>query len=173
MRRGDDPCARGDRLLVRLRQHALCAVALSIRKPGDVRKKFPRGLYLRGCGSDARLVLFAAGDRHPAVRRTGLQVLRFFGIDPRQRGSEDEQDPRQRGGSGQVSRPAGRRRPALVSADRQSALAAHPLRCRGRGRSGEKVFRHAGEHLFVFCAVRQYRPVYLQGRRAHSSGAAL
>jgi isoleucyl-tRNA synthetase len=64
------PCAapRGDRRLVRLGCDALRAVALPVREPGDRRALLPGGLHLRGSGPDARVVLLADGDLHPARR---------------------------------------------------------------------------------------------------------
>ncbi len=70
-----------------------------------VRGALPGRLHLRGPGPDPRLVLHPARRVDPAVRHLQLPQLRLPRPDPRPRGPEDVEEPRQR------RRPLGRDRP--------------------------------------------------------------
>ena len=72
---GDAAGARGARLLVRVRLHAVRAGALPLREPGVVRGPLPRRLHRRVHRPDARLVLHAARARDGPVRPAGVQDL--------------------------------------------------------------------------------------------------
>jgi isoleucyl-tRNA synthetase len=61
--------ARGHRRLVRLRLHAVRAVALPVRERGRSSRALPGRLHLRGHRPDARLVLQPAGGGHARLRR--------------------------------------------------------------------------------------------------------
>ena len=58
---------------------------------------FPGRFHLRGLGSDARLVLFAAGDRDGGVRQSGLSARHRERAGARRTGPEDVEDAGQRG----------------------------------------------------------------------------
>ena len=73
------PGPRGHRLLVRLRGHALRAVGIPAPKPRPVPQILPRRLHHRGGGPDPRLVLLAADDLDPALRRGNLRPARDSG----------------------------------------------------------------------------------------------
>ena len=96
LRRRDAPGRVGDRHLVRQRRDALRPVPLPVRERGGVRGALPGRLHLRGPGPDPRLVLHAAGRVDAAVRRVELPQLRLPRPDPRPRGPEDVEEPRQR-----------------------------------------------------------------------------
>ena len=74
-RQADAPRERGDRLLVRLRGHALCPMGLSA--PGGLLSAVDGAvsgrLHQRSHRPDARMVLQPVGDQHPAIqpRRRG------------------------------------------------------------------------------------------------------
>ncbi len=57
--RGDAPGSRGAGHLVRLRLHAVCSVALSIREQGAIRSAFPADSHRGRSGPDAGLVLYS------------------------------------------------------------------------------------------------------------------
>ena len=97
VRRRDAPRARGHRRLVRLRLHAVRAVALPVRERGDVRGALPRRLHLRGHRPDPRLVLQPARHRHAHRGAQLVQARPLPRAHPRRRGPEDEQEQGQRG----------------------------------------------------------------------------
>ena len=96
VRRRDAPGRVGDRHLVRQRRDALRAVPLPVRERGAVRGALPGRLHLRGDRPDPRLVLHAARRVDPALRHLELPQLRLPRADPRPRGPEDVEEPRQR-----------------------------------------------------------------------------
>ena len=117
----------------------------------------PRGLYLRGRGPDAGLVLLAARRLDDAVRQGFVQELPGPRAHPRRRGQEDEQVARQRRGPLGHLREAGRRCPALgalhVDQPRQRAAV-----FRGSGlRSRPQVPADPLEHLLVLRDLRPHR----------------
>ena len=117
----------GDRHLVRQRRDALRPVPLPLRGQGGVRGALPGRLHLRGPGPDPRLVLHAARRVDPALRPVELPQLRLPRADPRPRGPEDVEEPRQRGRPlGRARRPRRRRLP-LVLPDHPAALVRVPL----------------------------------------------
>ena len=95
LRLRDAPRARADRRVVGLGLHAVRAVACAVREPGAVRGALPRGLHLRGARPDARLVLLAARDLDDALRALLLRDRPLPRPDPRSRGPEDVEVPRQ------------------------------------------------------------------------------
>ena len=66
------PRGRGAGLLVRVRFHAVCAVALSLREPQGVRRRVPGGVHRGRPGPNPRLVLHPAGAGRCAVRPAGV-----------------------------------------------------------------------------------------------------
>ena len=96
VRRRDAPRAGGHRRLVRQRGDALRAGA---PPHGDGRRPLGAAagrLRVRGARPDAGMVLLAAGRERAALRRDRLPQRGVPRPDPRRRGPEDEQDPRQR-----------------------------------------------------------------------------
>ena len=114
LRRRDAARPRGDRHLVRQRRDAVRAAPLPVRERGGVRAAFPGRLHLRGDRPDPRLVLLAARRVGPALRPDRLPELRLPRADPRSRGPEDEQAPRQPRRSARGHRRPRRRRLPLV-----------------------------------------------------------
>ena len=157
VRRRDAPRRLGDRHLVRQRRHALRPVPLPVRERGGVRRALPGRLHLRGPGPDPRLVLHPAGRVDAAVRRVELPQLRLPRADPRPRGPEDVEEPRQRGRPlGGALRPRRRRLP-LVLPDRAAALGRLPLLGRDGRRVGAPVPADALEHLLLLGPLRERR----------------
>ncbi len=70
-RRADAARARGDRLLVRFRRHAVRPMGLSAPSQREVPPAVPGRLHQRGDRPDPRLVLQPAGHQHDVVRRAG------------------------------------------------------------------------------------------------------
>ena len=155
---GDDAAGRGgDRRLVRLGRDAVRAVPLPVRGRGGVRAAIPGRLHLRGPGPDAGLVLLAARGVGAAVRPDQLPQLRLPRPDPRRRGAEDVDQPRQRRRPVAGDRPPRRRRLPLVPAHGPAALGRVPVLHGDRGRVGAPVPAHALEHVFVLRPLRERR----------------
>ena len=141
----------------------------------------PGRLHLRGDRPDARLVLHPARDLDPRLRRPELPQLRLPRLDPRPRGPEDVEEPRQRRRSQRGDRPPRGRCAALVLLHLAAALGRLPVQCRGRRRVDAPVPAHALEHLLVLGPVREYRGAGAgglpprrpspPGRRAHAGSA--
>ena len=118
-------------------------------------ERFPGRLHLRGHRPDPRLVLLAARRLDAALRPLELPQLRLPGADPRPRGSEDVEEPRQRRRPlGRDRRPRRRRLP-LVLPDRPAAVGRLPLLERDAGRERLRLLHHALEHVFVLGALRE------------------
>ena len=157
VRRRDAPGRVGDRHLVRQRRDAVRAVPLPVRERGAVRGALPGRLHLRGDRPDPRLVLHAARRVDPAVRHLQLPQLRLPRADPRPRGPEDVEEPRQRRRAlGRDLRPRRRRLP-LVLPDLAAALVRLPLLGRDGRRVGPPVPPHPLEHLLVLGPLRERR----------------
>ena len=90
------PARRGSAgLLVRVRRHALCAAALSVREPRRLRGRLSRRIHRRGPRSDARLVLHADGAVERPVRQAGLPQRDRQRHGARRRRQENVQEPAQ------------------------------------------------------------------------------
>ena len=148
LRRRDASRERGRRRLVRQRRDAVRPGAPPVRA-GCPGRPLPRRLHLRGAGSDPRLVLLAPGRGDPALRRDGLPQRRLPRPDPRRRGPEDEQEPRQRDRALDRARPPGRGRLPLVPAHRPEPVGVVPVQPRGGGRGQAALPADALEHLCV------------------------
>ena len=165
LRRRDAPRRGDDRRLVRLGLDAVRAVPLPVRGRGGVRRALPGRLHLRG-----RSTRPAAG----STRCSRVSILLFdrtsyrncvcLGPDPRPRGPEDVEEPRQRRRPVGGDRPPRRRRLPLVLPHRAAALGRLPLLHRDRRRGGAPVPAHALEHVLVLGALRERR-----GARARPS----
>ena len=123
----------------------------------EFERALPRRLHLRGPGPDPRLVLLAARRVDPAVRPSELPQLRLPRPDPRPRGPEDVEEPRQRRRPLGGDRRPRRRRLPLVLPDRPGALGRLPLLGRHGRRIGPPVPAHALEHLLVLGPLRERR----------------
>ena len=156
-RRDDAPGARGDRHLVRLRLDAVRPVALSVRARGRVRAALPGRFHLRGGGSDPGLVLFAARDRRHGLRPGALSPRRGERAGPGRAGSEDVEEPGQRGGSMGRHREFGAdtvRLYLLASSQVWLPKRVRPQRDPGRGR---RLPQHPPAHLRVLRPLRPDR----------------
>ena len=157
LRRRDGAGQVGDRHLVRQRRDAVRPVPLPVRGRGGVRGALPGRLHLRGPGPDPRLVLHAAGRVDAAVRHLELPQLRLPRPDPRPRGPEDVEEPRQRRRPlGRARQPRRRRLPLVLPGD-PAALGRLPLLGRDGRRSRAPVHPPALEHLLLLGPLRQRR----------------
>ena len=149
--------------MVRLRRHAVRAVALPVRARGAVQGAVPGRLHLRGDRPDARLVLHAARARHAAPPcRSGAGGHRLPQRDldrphPRRRGAEDVevagQHRRPVGGAGRTRRGCAALVRLHLGAGRQRA----PLPHRSGGGGVAALHVDALEHAFLLRHLRQPR----------------
>ena len=140
----------------------------------EFEERFPADFICEAHGPDPRLVLHPARRVDPALRHVQLPQLRLPRPDPRPRGPEDVEEPRQRRRPlGRDRRPRRRRLP-LVLPDRPAALGRLPLLGRHRRRVGPPVPAHPLEHLLVLGPLRQRRGPRPRGLRVgrRTTGAA-
>ena len=155
LQRHDAQGPLGDRHLVRLGLDAVGAVPLPLREPGAVRGAIPRRLHLRGHRPDPRLVLHPARRGGPALRHLELPQRGLPRPDPRPRGPEDVEEPRQRGRALGRDRAPRRRRLPLVLLRLPAALVGVPVLGGHGRRGGPPLPPHPLEHLLVLGHLRQ------------------
>ena len=123
-----------------------------------VRGALPGRVHLRGDRPDARLVLLPARQLGAALRPDELPALRLPRPDPRPRGAEDVEEPRQRRRARRGDLAPRRRRLPLVLPDLAAALGrATASRSTTVGRVGAPVPAHALEHVLVLGPLRERR----------------
>ena len=122
---------------------------------GALRGALPGRLHLRGDRPDPRLVLHAARRVGAPLRHLELPQRRLPRADPRPRGPEDVEEPRQRGRALGRDQPPRRRRVPLVLLRLPAALGGLPLLGRDGGRGGPPLPAHALEHLRVLGHLRE------------------
>jgi isoleucyl-tRNA synthetase len=122
-----------------------------------LRAPVPSGLYLRGRGPDAGLVLLAAGRLDDALRQVLVQDVPGARAHPGLEGQEDEQVLGQRHRPVGGLRQAGGGRPAVGALHRDEP-GQHAALQRGSGRRGRpQVPAHALEHLLLLRHLRPHR----------------
>ena len=150
--------ARGARLLVRVRLHAVRPGALPLREPGVVRGPLPGRLHRRVHRPDPRLVLHAPRAGDGPVRPAGVPDLHQPRHPPRRRRPEDVEEPAQLPRSVRGVRHVRLRRHALVPAVVPRAAGRRPRRERvGHPRLGAPGAAAAVERVVLPVAVRQRR----------------
>ena len=157
LRGHDAPRRLGDRHLVRLRLDALGPVPLPVRERGDLQGALPGRFHLRGDRPDPRLVLHAARGVGAALRHLELPERGLPRPDPRPRGPEDVEEPRQRRGSVGRHRQPRRGCVPLVLLRLQGALGGLPLLAGHRRGCGPPLPADALEHVLVLGALRERR----------------
>ena len=132
---------RGAGLLVRVRRHALRAIALPVREPRHFRARLSCGIHRRRARPNARLVLHVDGARHRAVQQTRVPQRHRQRLGACRRRQEDVQEPAQLHASGRFDGSLRRRRPAPAS---------HQLRLgarRGTALRGPRRARHGAPRV--------------------------